>query len=797
MSKERRRLTIPAKPLLVRETLQLICPAIIAADDRPPLLSYSDDNFMAAFLSLANRNQPVENKDLPPLLCWRDWSEPPQAMINAKGQAAYPIAKIKRGLLLGLQLEETSSDSDPLNPDPLNSDPIPAPASTLDPPWLRKLYLPQHARFTVVCVDAICNRYGKPSLDRRRVKQAGMIVRRLKPGLVGEEEHWEDWFPSGEGEGWWQERYDAELHPIGGGGARAIGLDPVEAGLQSHTLRLIPEATDPQQPTPCRLYGYLPVWSAERQRPPEAAEGSATSQLPTQDTITQQRLEELEPIWGELGAKAVNVLALLRLTLLPARTVPQSREEATETPSNTIVVEALKRLAKAGLDSTHFTKDLGGRCPDGTTLWGELWFDAVGTELEPWLPTSKLLDSARPDQEPVSDLDGLLRKRVHETVELHVKHPSRSILSSRQWSLLLAAALVRARGHLLALARAIELKQAATQPGFSLSTEDDWLATLPGLPAAGDRPVRPGAAVYSLGALLDWLALYRQKDRRLLVANQRLTFSTANQGGRLEEVLDHLLALRDALAPVARQLGAAGFSVRAALAEQGRALESDLLQAVDINSTTTDLANLGVPLDEAPAEGLLVAPGLHPTGADLATLRSRSKALDGDSSRFGKAAKLSSEASTELRYDSDHLYAVWCWVRVGGRSPCEREQMIWSKRTEPFRIAEPHDLLGVRPVCIPMPDLPRLLKDMGRILQARAKPYASVRTPPQSGFEAKNLTSISRRMGSGGSCSFGIPVFTICALVMFSIVFAILSLVLRWLPLLKICTPTVDESSSP
>jgi hypothetical protein len=32
---------------------------------------------------------------------------------------------------------------------------------------------------------------------------------------------------------------------------------------------------------------------------------------------------------------------------------------------------------------------------------------------------------------------------------------------------------------------------------------------------------------------------------------------------------------------------------------------------------------------------------------------------------------------------------------------------------------------------------------------------------------------------------------------MFSIVFAILSLVLRWLPLLQICTPTVDDSSSP
>ena len=52
-------------------------------------------------------------------------------------------------------------------------------------------------------------------------------------------------------------------------------------------------------------------------------------------------------------------------------------------------------------------------------------------------------------------------------------------------------------------------------------------------------------------------------------------------------------------------------------------------------------------------------------------------------------------------------------------------------------------------------------------------------------------------MGLGGSCSFGIPVFTICALVMFSIVFAVLSLVLRWLPFLQICTPHSDDPTAP
>ena len=83
------------------------------------------------------------------------------------------------------------------------------------------------------------------------------------------------------------------------------------------------------------------------------------------------------------------------------------------------------------------------------------------------------------------------------------------------------------------------------------------------------------------------------------------------------------------------------------------------------------------------------------------------------------------------------------------------------------------------------------------MVQAKARPFAAVRTPPQSGFVATDLGSISRRMGLGGSCSFGIPVFTICALVMFSIVFAVLSLVLRWLPFLQICPPHSDDPTAP
>lgn len=777
MSSLRRRLTIPAQPLLTRERLKLVSPAIIRAGDAPPLLSYSDSGFIDAFLSLARRHGPVANEELPPLLAWRDWSEPPQALLDASGRATYPATLIQRAAPLGLRDAAASSGADRRD-----NDGIPAPETTQDPPWLRKLYLPQHERFTLVSMDAICERVGTPFLDRQRVKQAGMIVRRLKPNQT--EEHWEDWFPTADGEGYWEETFEADLHRTGIDGAAGLGLDPEEKGLQSHRLLLIPADPDPQRVTPCRLYGYLPVWSAERQRRPDPASASGNA---ARKAIRQQRLADLQGIWVQRGAQPQTVLSLLRLVLLPARDGKADAAGASDVDIKGLLNQAIQRLARAGLDGKRFAADVKQTCADGPTLWSASGDDSPAKLAEKWLKDQSKNTSA------ASGLDALLRERLHQAVENHLTQPATSGLSARQWSLLLAAALVRARGHLLALARAVELKLAVAEPGFNNGPEDQWLTTLPALAATGGRPARPGAAVHSLGGLLEWAALFRQPDGTVRVAGKS-PFTDAALAQRIETVLSDLVALQAPLVPVARQLGAAGSSLRAALAKGGQAIESGLLQEAGIDQQTTNLASLGLPLDESPAEGLLVAPGLHPSLTDLQSLITSSQSLDAPKARFGALLERSEAVSTELRYDSQHLYAVWCWVRVGGRTPCEREQLIWSQRSEPFRIAEPHDLLGARPVSLPMPDLPRMLKDMGRIIQARAKPFAAVRTPPQSGFAATDLGNISRRMGLGGSCSFGIPVFTICALVMFSIVFSILSLVLRWLPFLQICTPTVDES---
>jgi hypothetical protein len=296
-----------------------------------------------------------------------------------------------------------------------------------------------------------------------------------------------------------------------------------------------------------------------------------------------------------------------------------------------------------------------------------------------------------------------------------------------------------------------------------------------------------------MAALLEWVTLFRRGDGALLVKGEQV-LSTNNQDLRIREVLKRLLALHQHFDPLTRRLGEAGSTVRFALNELAITNQTEVLGLAGIDPAITSLARLGVPLNESPAEGVLLFPGRHPSDAVLDGLKQRSQVIDEPNTLISAAEIRAQEQSTQLRYDSRHLYATWCWVRVSGRTACEREQVIWSQRSEPFSIADPLDLLGSRPVALSMPDLPKLVKGLGRMVRAQAKPFASVRTPPQSGFSVGgDLSGISRRFGLGGSCSFGIPVFTICALVLFSIVFSILSVILQWLPMLQICTPSSED----
>ena len=306
MTMLKRRLIIPAQPVLVGERLAVVGPRNLPGTSRPPLLSFSGDGFVDAFLALASSMHLENSLQLPPLLAWRDWSEPPEELLTPLGRPIYP-SSIQREKPLGLRDAASSGEGDQRDPDG-----VPSADPPWAPPWLRKLYLPQHERFTVVCVDVICQRHGQPWLDRQRVKEAGMIVRRLIPDPEVSRERWEDWFPATDGEGSWQERFDHDLRPLGMHGDPSAGLDPGEAGLHSHPLRPIPGEPDQATITPCRLFGYLPVFSAERQQSPDP--GASISDWRQR---TQQKLEALQPLLADLAPARDDLLQLLNVTLLP------------------------------------------------------------------------------------------------------------------------------------------------------------------------------------------------------------------------------------------------------------------------------------------------------------------------------------------------------------------------------------------------------------------------------------------------------------------------------------------------
>lgn len=71
-------------------------------------------------------------------------------------------------------------------------------------------------------------------------------------------------------------------------------------------------------------------------------------------------------------------------------------------------------------------------------------------------------------------------------------------------------------------------------------------------------------------------------------------------------------------------------------------------------------------------------------------------------------------------------------------------------------------------------------------------PMVAVTTPPDSAFSVgEEPKDTAREMGIAWICSFGIPVFTICAWIMFMFIFTILIALpgFAWMLLLKFCIP--------
>lgn len=818
-----RRLLIPARRAPSREVLRPVMPFFLrdlgSADPPaagPQLLSFASDAFVDDFLAVAG-----DRRTLPKLLPWRDWSEPPNVMLDGSGQADYP-SSIDRAPPLAV-VPEAGTGIDP--------DGIPSGS----PRWLRKLYLPLHERFTMLAFDVICRAPGWPRLGRARVLGSGALIRRL----VGDpaSERWQDWIAIDDKQGLWLELLDGDMRPASGDApvdpaqlpeavltpheARLRALfdrpapAPLAIGLTSAPLSLLPPDTG-RAAEHCTLFGYLPVFSGAREAivDPYGDQGVAAiaARLAAE---TRTALEALFAAVGGLrGAAEPHLRQILELALLPTRptenqvagaraAITDFTDSDSEPPSdpdmNDVVArgvdrtlrQALRRLLEHGASDGVRDAELAGSVATGQSFWTAA--GAPHSATEPGLASGWLRDNM---DDLTADWDTLVRERLHQvcdgwlaaaTVSAPAVGSSSELQPRDLWAVMLLAVL-RLRGCRMALAAHLSL-------AVGWGDASERLTEL-------DEEGHPVSTAAGLGEEIETiLALEAERDDdRAAPPWPELTFVGLNDAQRVRDVHQAGVDLAAVYAAIGQGVADAGGAASQQIRDTAAAVASQIHAALELLSDEEPdedpldaLRARGASLREQPAQGLLVVPGYaaDPTFlAGFVTAAASRYTAEPQALALPEARRR--DQTPRLRFDADHLYAVWAWVRVAGRDPCEPERVLWTPRGEPFSIADPTDLLGARPANIKMPDIPKLLRDLPRLGKAQANPFAAVASPDQSGvLTGEDMDDTRRDWGIGFICSFGIPVLTICALILFNIIFHILIVLpgFAWMLLLKICIP--------
>jgi hypothetical protein len=773
------RLTLPAKPRSRREQLRFVLPRPLWASlpetqkgtdpAGPLLLSFHGTGFMDDCFRWLSGQAP-----LPPLRAWRDWCESPAAMLARAGTAAYP-ATIVRGIPWGLERETDESG--------LAADGVPDGS----PSWLRKLYLPQHDRFTVVVLELICLAAGWPPLDRRRIKEAGLLVRRLRPGDPTGIEQWEDWVATDQRLGSWKLPLQSwEDDP---------GRDPASRpGLASQPLAVAP-STLAGMGRRCVLTGYLSLTSVEQEVP--AAPPPVDTRAKAAEALKGRATERLQALRAAPATDwlppAIPLRELLEDTLL--FTAPATNAVAGAlTALGTVLSgdqldwgleQVLLALIGSALEFTRFAFDASGAVISSADIWGT----ALGI-------------ATRPAAVPAgsqADWDVLVRDRLNQLLDAWITGQALPVTDRNRSNLfrdallpaLLAAALVRARGCRLALAAAMNAAQG--EPTDDLIT------------------IEAGRARHSLADLGEGLESFLATERERGTGGGLApwgTYSRPADAARLERVDHNLRALAEHYAPFEAQLAEAGAEVRFELQERAQALETtmgsalnDLRQRSGQSPATPGIPSLlerGFDLLEPPATGLLMLPGLGEGLANRLSDFTTAVANRYDQTTSQPVAEALVEPQLRRpRFDAHHIYAVQAWVRVSGRAPGEAERVIWSPRSEPFVLAEPADLLGSQPMAVPMPDLPRLLRDLSRLRKAGANPFLTLVPPPRSGAESTGggLEGLRRDWGMGTAVSLVAPVLAVVGLGMLSSALRIFSRLpgFAWTRQVVIRTPSPER----
>lgn len=149
--------------------------------------------------------------------------------------------------------------------------------------------------------------------------------------------------------------------------------------------------------------------------------------------------------------------------------------------------------------------------------------------------------------------------------------------------------------------------------------------------------------------------------------------------------------------------------------------------------------------------------------------------------------------------DASRLYRLRVFLRIKGHSPQCPTEIVWSKFSDPFRIAAWHESAGRSLAPVPLPD------PTDRNFLKNAKPNCAFSVPASlmNAMQGSTLSGLSSGSGPGPSgikidwiCGFSIPLITICAFFVLNIFLTLLNIVFFWLPFIKICIPIPVPSAA-
>lgn len=804
-----RRLVVPAPRHPAREHLFtarpwfLRAPASLPAPASPApaaILTFTRDTFVPAFLegvAKAEGGAAAFERLIP----HRDWAEPPAAVVAASGRAFYPTAgdeAVRRAPPVQAVAEAKTDPGEALDQDGVPSG---------EPPWLRKLYLGLHRHFQIVVAEWVCHRRDFPRIAKERVLEAGIVVRRLLPDPGAQ--RWEDWIPGpDEDTGAWLEIADRHMAPLAAPERRldpsAItdDLPPVaepavrllydlaeDEGLPADLeIASLPMSALPASVGSAALhtafFGYLPLQTPELQAGEfdanavgdlrAALAGRARARLraayladdPDQPASPAAIAAEAEALRQRI---AEPLRRLFHLLMLP------SASEAAASRANLISAMGALGIGASALDDfadSHLPSLVWSAAPApasmNTESAADWWEDASAG-----LSFSGSLAALPAHLEDVLGL--AVSARLHDRIETLLQGQSSLDPSERGEALLFLTVLLR---------RVRSVRRAIAHDFYDRIPELD--------PAAIDQ-------VSGIGGLSDELDAWLAADTDAARARRPQPWPQVGVDDFPKEVHAAAATLERALREAHERGAFAGTAfgpaVRDAAADGIAALASAVPGGLGTDPEAT-LRAQGFDFAVPPERGLFGFPGFAPDVAGIEAFVERvAEYYEAPPPFAEEQVKSEGRALTDVvrpRFDADHVYGVWCFARIAGRDPCELERVVWTAPGEPFSIAEPADVLGLRPAPMRLPDLGKLVRDIPRIAKAGAKPFAAVDIPPDSDVQVgEDPTDTRRKWGIAWICSFGIPVFTICAWILFQIIFNILIALpgFAWMLLLRFCIP--------